>query len=349
MASECAGRPETRPVSTSAHKVLACSISSGLASNSAFKSSARARICGSVASSAISFSTVLRSSTRQGWQRIAHLGERAEQAAEHFLRDHPIDPFGDPARRSLRDFVGEDVLVAGEPRLALFDRLRQERLRLTLRPHDRQQLRRHRRGRNRLRGLPRNCADQFADARQRQGPCNLRQLQRDIVSQPFGIGRLGEPPRERAHHIDARQSFVHHRGSKEIVGDETAERLADPLLVVRDDRRMRNRQAERMAEQSDDREPVGAGADHAGFGKSPQIGQPRPFDLDDVGRDEDRGHQRQQSGCEKPHPPQVAQPRRRDAGFTQIGGRWRCRRSSRSAPAVSMPTLHRMLVGDALA
>jgi hypothetical protein len=237
-------------------------------------------------------------------QRIAHLGERAEQAVEHFLRNHPIDPFGDPARRSLRDFVGEDVLVAGEPRLALFDRLRQERLRLTLRPHNRQQLRRHRRGRDRLRGLLRNCADQFADARQRQGLCNLRQLQRDIVSQPFGIGRLGEPPGERTHHIDARQSFVHHRGSKEIVGDEIAERLADPVLVVGDDTRVRYRQSERPPEQSDDREPVGASADHAGFGKRAHVRDPRPVELDGGGDDEDRCHQHKEKGRKEPHAPQ---------------------------------------------
>jgi hypothetical protein len=37
---------------------------------------------------------------------------------------------------------------------------------------------------------------------------------------------------------------------QEIVADEVGERLADPVLVARDDRRVRDRQAERMAEQA---------------------------------------------------------------------------------------------------
>ena len=40
-----------------------------------------------------------------------------------------------------------------------------------------------------------------------------------------------------------------------------------PMRALRDDRRMGNRQAERVTEQGGDGEPVGDGADHGGFGE----------------------------------------------------------------------------------
>ena len=278
MASECAGKPATRPLSTSAHSVLACSTSSGLDKQFGLQvlgAGAHQRIGGELGDQ---FLHGLAQFDPPGVLGIAHLDQRAEQAVEHFFGDHPVDPFGDPARGSLRHFFGEQVFVAREPRLALFDGLRQQRLRLALRPQDRQQLRGDRRRRNRQRRLLRDGPDRFADPLQRQRLGDVRQLQRHIVAQPLGIGRLGEPLGERAHHVYPRQALVHHRRGEEIIGDEIAQRLADPILVVGDDAGVRYRQAERAPEQCDDGEPVGAGADHAGFGERPQVGNPRPIE-----------------------------------------------------------------------
>ena len=57
------------------------------------------------------------------------------------------------------------------------------------------------------------------------------------------------------------------RRDQEILLEEVGERLADAVLVARDDRGVRDRQAERMAEERGDREPVGKAADHRRFGE----------------------------------------------------------------------------------
>ena len=58
-----------------------------------------------------------------------------------------------------------------------------------------------------------------------------------------------------------------HAGDEEILLDEIGQRLADAVLVARDDRGVGDGQAERVAEQGGDREPVGEPADHAGLRK----------------------------------------------------------------------------------
>ena len=112
--------------------------------------------------------------------------------------------------------------------------------------------------------------------------------------------------RDRADDVDARQPFIQHRRGEEIIGHEAAQRAADPLFVVGNDAGMRDRQAERAPEQSDHREPVGAGADHSGFGEGAQIGQPRPIDFGHGGGDEEERHQEKQQRRDGPHPPQPA-------------------------------------------
>ncbi|WP_219923088.1 thiolase family protein [Pseudomonas aeruginosa] len=59
-----------------------------------------------------------------------------------------------------------------------------------------------------------------------------------------------------------------------------------------------------MTEQRDDGEPVGAGADHAGFGESARIGQPRPVRLRHRGRQKYQQHEHEQTrvGVAEGHP-----------------------------------------------
>ncbi|KTT92302.1 hypothetical protein NS44R_14695, partial [Mammaliicoccus sciuri] len=71
---------------------------------------------------------------------------------------------------------------------------------------------------------------------------------------------------------------------------------------------MRDRDAERMTEQRDDGEPVGAGADHAGFGESARIGQPRPVRLRHRGRQKYQQQEHEQTRGQRAHAAKVAQP-----------------------------------------
>ena len=71
----------------------------------------------------------------------------------------------------------------------------------------------------------------------------------------------------RAGEVDVAHPPRDHRRDQEILLEEGGQRLADAVLVARDDRGVRDRQAERVAEQGGDREPVGQAADHRRLGE----------------------------------------------------------------------------------
>ena len=71
-----------------------------------------------------------------------------------------------------------------------------------------------------------------------------------------------------------------HRRDQEIFLEEIGQRLADAVLVARDDRGVRDRQAERVAEQGGDREPVGQAADHRRLGERLDLAEPRVGGLE---------------------------------------------------------------------
>ena len=91
---------------------------------------------------------------------------------------------------------------------------------------------------------------------------------------PSPGGRLEEAA-GRAGDVEPLHPPRDHRRDQEILLEEAGERLADPVLVARDDRGVRDRQAERMAEQGGDREPVGEAADHRRLGEGLDVAEPR--------------------------------------------------------------------------
>ncbi len=91
------------------------------------------------------------------------------------------------------------------------------------------------------------------------------------------------------------------RRDQEILLEEVGQRLADPVLVARDDRGVRDRQAERVAEQRRDREPVGKAADHRRFGERLDVAEPGIVRLERAGGGEHRGHHDQQAGGDDLH------------------------------------------------
>ena len=78
---------------------------------------------------------------------------------------------------------------------------------------------------------------------------------------------------------------------QEVALDELAEAAADLVLAVGDDRGVRDRQAERVAEQGGDREPVGERADHRRLGEGPHVPDPAVTTVD---RRDDIDHGREQ-------------------------------------------------------
>ena len=88
-------------------------------------------------------------------------------------------------------------------------------------------------------------------------------------------------------------------GSEDVGGDEAAEGGAKALLLVWDDRGMGNRDAEGMAEQRGDREPVGDAADKTGLrGGLEEVGGGRGRQR--IAAQGEGGHQHEKCGGEGP-------------------------------------------------
>jgi hypothetical protein len=87
-------------------------------------------------------------------------------------------------------------------------------------------------------------------------------------------------------------------GVEEMFFDEFAELVGDAMLVVRDDRSMRNRQAERPAKQRDYGVPIRQPADGGRFRESREVTKGRMLVGHDFGEDEqaERSGERQRGG-----------------------------------------------------
>ena len=95
----------------------------------------------------------------------------------------------------------------------------------------------------------------------RGGAHRRRRVARDRA-RVVGVGQpFGETPPD----LHRPQTMLDHLAREKIPLDERAERSSDAILFRRHDRRVRNRNAERMPEERGDGEPVGQPADHARF------------------------------------------------------------------------------------
>ena len=123
-----------------------------------------------------------------------------------------------------------------------------------------------------------------------------------FLSQPPGAeGRLRQEAADRAGDVDALHPPRHHRGGEEIVLEEQSERVADPVLVARNDRGVRNRQPERMAEQGRHREPVCNATDQAGLCEGAHEAPGGMLHFQPRRGDEDRRHAGQHRRRQRPH------------------------------------------------
>ena len=109
--------------------------------------------------------------------------------------------------------------------------------------------------------------------------------------------RVGQEAVQDGRQVEPAQHAGDLPGGHHVVGDEAAQRAAQTLLLMRDDGGVRDRNAERMAEQRGDGEPVGDPADEAGFCRGAQqvggvAGRQR------VAGQREGGHQGQQAGRE---------------------------------------------------
>ena len=110
-------------------------------------------------------------------------------------------------------------------------------------------------------------------------------------------GGVGEEAVQDAGQVEAGQHAGDLVGGEHVGGDEAAEGGAEALLLVWDDGGVGDRDAERVAEQRGDREPVGDAADEAGLGGGlEQVGG--GGGGEGVAAQCERGHQHEKPGGE---------------------------------------------------
>ena len=98
------------------------------------------------------------------------------------------------------------------------------------------------------------------------------------------------------------------RRGKKIAAQKIGQRVSDAILVLGNDRGVRDRQAERATKQRGHREPVGQPADHGGFAECEEIA-PCPRVIAQIaGQDECGGHRQQQATRHHAHAPRPVRP-----------------------------------------
>ena len=107
--------------------------------------------------------------------------------------------------------------------------------------------------------------------------------------------------------VDAVQTLDQHILGEEVALDELAQAAPDLVLAARDDRRVRDRDTEWVAEQRRHGEPVGERTDHRRLGAGPHVTDPVPLVLVRLGEEEDDRGEHQQRRRDGLHPPEVVQ------------------------------------------
>ncbi len=115
---------------------------------------------------------------------------------------------------------------------------------------------------------------------------------------------IAQPVGHEGGEVDFAQARFDRLGRQEVRLDELAEILGDAMMIARHDRSVRDRQAERPAEQGNDGIPVGQSADGRRRGKGRDIA-PGPMERLVVPRhDEQHGRRHQQQRGRELDPPQ---------------------------------------------
>ena len=118
------------------------------------------------------------------------------------------------------------------------------------------------------------------------------------------------------------------RAVRKLRLDELAEAAADLILALRDDRRVRNREAQRVAEQRRHGEPVGECADHRRLGDGADVSHPRARVLVDFGDHEHDCCDHQERGGHQFHTAQHADARHVGEQHGRAGGMGQRREAS---------------------
>ena len=124
----------------------------------------------------------------------------------------------------------------------------------------------------------------------------LRQTARNGPGDATPVFDLAEPARGPLGDAHAPQPCGQHVPCQEVILDEVPQCATEPVLPRGDDSGMWDGQAERVAEQRGDGEPVRQAADERGLGGGPDEPHPGQARFEDPGGDEHDGREQDQAG-----------------------------------------------------
>jgi len=155
---------------------------------------------------------------------------------------------------------------------------------------------------------------------------------RELASDHRRHVRLGEALGEAAYQPCFDDLRGHGVGGEEVAGDEFTQLGSELVLLARDQRGMRDAQAERVAKQRRDSKPVGDAADHGGLRGSAQEAR-RGVVRQGERREEDQRGQHQQAGGGALHAAQRGRVALEQSGhLSQRCGHAQRRRGRRAVP-----------------
>ena len=181
------------------------------------------------------------------------------------LAEECVDELRRPRRRVTGDDAVDGVLTAQRPLVRAFgEHVDQRELPVLLdqlveHPSD---------GRPPLRiGEPAHdgVVDHLRDVLVVEHADNSVQQRRRFGGDAFGIARFGQPRAQAQRNLRRLHLLRHHVGREEVVAHERSEARPELILLLSDDRGVRNRNAQGVLEQSCHREPVRESTDHPGL------------------------------------------------------------------------------------
>jgi hypothetical protein len=226
----------------------------------------------------------------------AHLEQRPADAVHHPLVDPIVHEARHPPGALLADPLADQALVLGHETGQAVDQPVEQLLVAVVHGEEGQPVGEHRRDGPALERLDHAALEQGVHvvvADHRGGaPERPGRLAHDAA----GVLGLVEPLGRAAAESGRPQLGAQDVGREEVVLDEVAQAPPDPVLPLRDDGGVGNRDVERVAEEGRDGEPVGHAADQAGLGGGADVAQPGMRRLQAPGGDEHEAHQHQQAG-----------------------------------------------------
>ena len=236
-------------------------------------------------------------------QRIGeHLGDQPLHATDQPVGDRVAQPHRHPARALLTHPLADRVVAILERATDELHHFVEEFLRTSTRCRDRHHLA-HQRGELDPFELGHGAAlDELAHLDLGERLDRAGQPSGQLLGETAAIGLLAHPGRRPLRGVNPGQPGLEHGPREEVVLDEVAEDLADPVLLLLHDGGVGDRDPQRMPKQGRHGEPVRDPAHQRGLGRGPHVGQPGIDVLVHLGHDEDDQGHHEEPGRRHLHP-----------------------------------------------